>query len=887
MDKENLEKLKKDLKSQVTGDMIVSRYAPQEKLSEVYRDGNYIIRCFLPGHKDDSPSLSISRDKFVYHCFGQCPEDVNKGDFIKLVQVMENCPFMDALKILCHIGGIVFEAYNNKAIKNSEPEQPKAEILLLPQEQPTPEIPLSVIDKFHNNLLDNKEWFDKFNKKRGIPLEIIKKFKLGADDHGNYTIPIMENGKYVSIKYRRSDDETKKAKYWSHKSIGPDGEVIKYGKARLFRSDEAKSAPAGTICIICAGEFDAIRLSEFSDRGIISVSGTSGEGDWNDEWNAALSHLKCIVCYDNDKAGVSGSNLVTKSLKNSQAMFLAPVSELKEDKLDITEYFLRGGTIDGFIAKVKEKIEVPNPQDRKEASQPANENQTDLLESLSDNDIKAMNPAFYINDDGVVYITAMFERKKVFEESRGAGKNKTVEQIEYISNEPIIISSRKELFEIPRVDRKIKMEDPYAVAKFGEYTLKNEPFNAQNRWCGKNVMSWLKGERELYTDTKQSFLDIYNTIKEYAKLSRKTYRGLVALYVMGSYFYEGFPSFPYLHLHGEKGSGKTTLAKVIAALSFNGDFQVNPTLASLARGTEELKGLVVIDEAEKQSQREQGRSDLGQILNAGYQRGAKRKVCDMDNGNKIVAFDLYCPKVICNIFGLNDTTKNRCITVKMQKIEKANLNKQDPEKSESIREISRRMYDILMSKSKDLLACFDEVNKMDKFSYLETNIDHPALRVFGRERELYLPLISIARLIYKDSGYAAPWDNLLNELNQISEEKLDDEDETPESVLRDYVIKTLDDKKVNEYDFTIYDLINGYQERHVEPVHNIEKWISGVIKKCDWCLDYDRRKRVRIEIPAKDANGIVSLKPKQLRVYTISREKMKLPVIERLKEIPF
>ena len=870
MDKENLEKLKKDLQLNVTGDMLVRRYAAHENLSDCYKDGNYIVKCFLPGHKDDTPSLSISRDKFVYHCFGKCSADLNKGDFIKLVRLMERCPFIDALKILCQLGNLQFDVYDPPAQpKDSEPEKP------------TPEIPHEVYSKFHQNLIGNPELLEKFNAKRGLKLETIKKYKLGADEYGNYTIPMFDGPKCMSIKYRRCDDE--KPKYWSHKTIGPNGEVIKYGKARLLNAEDALSALPKTICIICAGEFDAIKLSEYRDHGIVAVSGTAGEGSWNDEWTKCVKHLRCITCYDNDPAGLEGSNNVIRKIPGAQPIFLGP---MEGPKVDITEFFLRGSTIDDFLAILKEKIEVPLPQDRKE-THTTPEEQKELLASLSEEDIKAMNPAFFIDNEGVVYITAMFERKKTREESHGKGKDRTTEVIEYISNEPLIISSKKEIFEIPRVDKKTKAEDPYAVAKFGEYTLKSEPFNAQTKWCGKHVMDWLKGDRVLYSDTKQAFLDIYETIKSYAKLSRKTYRGLVALYVMGSYFYEGFPSFPYVHLHGEKGSGKTTLAKVMAALSFNGDFQVAPSLASLARGTEEMKGLLVIDEAEKQSQREQGRSDLGQILNAGYQRGAKRTVCDMDNGNKRVAFDLYCPKVICNIFGLNDTTKNRCITVRMQKIENANLNKQDPEKSEPLRIMSQHMYDIMMSKAPLVIECFNEINKMDKFAYIETNKDHPPLKVFGRERELYIPLLTMARLIYKDSGYAAPWDNLLNELNQISEEKLDDEDETPESALRDYIMRTLDEKKVNEYDFTTYDLINGYQEEHVDPVHNTEKWISGVVKKCNWCVNFDRKKRIRATIKVRLPGGGYEERVKQLRIFTISRERLKMPTIDRLVQVPF
>lgn len=69
---------------------------------------NYKALC--PFHKEKTPSLMISPDRGVWHCFG-CNVG---GDLIKFLMLYENLEFYDALKILAEKAGVEMRAISNR-----------------------------------------------------------------------------------------------------------------------------------------------------------------------------------------------------------------------------------------------------------------------------------------------------------------------------------------------------------------------------------------------------------------------------------------------------------------------------------------------------------------------------------------------------------------------------------------------------------------------------------------------------------------------------------------------------------------------------------------------------------------------------------------------------
>ena len=74
---------------------IVSNYVRLEQ------KGSRFWAC-CPFHSEKTPSFYINEEEGIYYCFG-CKES---GDVIKFVEKMENCDFMDAVKILADRAGL-------------------------------------------------------------------------------------------------------------------------------------------------------------------------------------------------------------------------------------------------------------------------------------------------------------------------------------------------------------------------------------------------------------------------------------------------------------------------------------------------------------------------------------------------------------------------------------------------------------------------------------------------------------------------------------------------------------------------------------------------------------------------------------------------------------
>ena len=119
------------------------------------------------------------------------------------------------------------------------------------------------------------------------------------------------------------------------------------------------------------------------------------------------------------------------------------------------------------------------------------------------------------------------------------------------------------------------------------------------------------------------FSVIQHVFEDFIYFPDRDDHALCALYVVLSYVYRQFDSVPYLHLHGPKGSGKTTCGRLFEALGFNGQMTTSCSAASLFRNIDQSSPLFVLDETESMASRrgsaEDPRSDL---LKGGYQRGA-------------------------------------------------------------------------------------------------------------------------------------------------------------------------------------------------------------------------------------------------------------------------
>lgn len=165
----------------------------------------------------------------------------------------------------------------------------------------------------------------------------------------------------------------------------------------------------------------------------------------------------------------------------------------------------------------------------------------------------------------------------------------------------------------------------------------------------------------------QNFKDIQKLLRKYLVLEEDYYT-LIPIWIIGTWFHKYFETYPYLYFNATKGSGKSRILKLIKNLVPNGK-QVNNISDSVMFRTAKDSSFC-IDEFEFMSSKE--KSTLLLLLNSAYKKGTKvermNKIKTLD-GEKygVEEFEVYCPIVIANIWGLDNTLEDRCISLILEK----------------------------------------------------------------------------------------------------------------------------------------------------------------------------------------------------------------------------
>ena len=267
--------------------------------------------------------------------------------------------------------------------------------------------------------------------------------------------------------------------------------------------------------------------------------------------------------------------------------------------------------------------------------------QPDAPEILADDALPVLNPVQDFCDDLALVTVSLRERTK---DNR-------------ISVHPYVVTSTREL---------IRLGEQQILTIGGrEIALRDLPYGGEflMRWRYSDIRRFLSGEMlypgELYT-TLRTMLTTY--------IDFQAERGshILRLWVIGTYLFALFPAFPYLALNGPKGSGKSTMLRVLQPLAFNVVTTSDPTGVSLFRLVHTTRCTLGIDEAERyQNPRDPATQQIRQLLNSGYKSGmpALRIVGD---DYKPQTFDVYSPKILASITGLEDVLASRCITIPMR-----------------------------------------------------------------------------------------------------------------------------------------------------------------------------------------------------------------------------
>lgn len=297
---------------------VISEYAKLKRVGTRYA-------ALCPLHNDKkSPSLSISPDKQLFHCFG-CGAG---GNVIHFIMGMENLDFMDALKFLADRAHLAMPERNMTSGKKRQETVDKKQLIY--------EINAEAARYFYRNLagVKGKKAYE-YLRDRGITNATIKMFGIGyapegwtslldylkekgykehdifeaglakARDNGTYydafydgrvMFPIINvQGNIIGFGGRIMTEKSNTGKYLNT----PETLVFKK-KENLFGLNLAKNDKSGRM-LLMEGYMDVISLHQAGIGNAVASLGTA----FTPEQARLLKKYagKAVLCYDADEAG--------------------------------------------------------------------------------------------------------------------------------------------------------------------------------------------------------------------------------------------------------------------------------------------------------------------------------------------------------------------------------------------------------------------------------------------------------------------------------------------------------------------------------------------------------------------------------------------------------
>ena len=254
------------------------------------------------------------------------------------------------------------------------------------------------------------------------------------------------------------------------------------------------------------------------------------------------------------------------------------------------------------------------------------------------------------------------------------------------------------------------------------------------------------------------FLDVKKLFEKFVVVSNE-FLNVIVTYILMTYIYIIFQVIPYLWLNGEKGTGKSTIMKLMNKLCFNSLYGSNFNSANIYRQIDNDGSTIILDEFEKMYGDE--KQEIIKLLNQGFNIDAIVTRCEGPN-NKVVKHRAFSPKIMGGITNIDDVLFERCIKYTTERVKNANITKY--RETDEIKERLNKLVDDLY------IFGFIYAPKIKEiYDKAEINFKGHSLR----EDDLWNPLLCIAKVIDEENNNTEVTDNLLKYAKKLSDEKFE------------------------------------------------------------------------------------------------------------------
>lgn len=273
------------------------------------------------------------------------------------------------------------------------------------------------------------------------------------------------------------------------------------------------------------------------------------------------------------------------------------------------------------------------------------------------------------------------------------------------------------------------------------------------RFTLKNFANYVKGKT---VKANELFENLKNLFKRFVVL-KDEFLDVIVSYIMMTYIYILFQVIPYIWLNGEKGTGKSTIMKIMSKLCFNPLFCSNVNPANIFRQIDNDGSTIILDEFEKMYGED--KQEIIKILNQGFNIDGVVPRCVGQN-NQIKKFRSFSPKIMGGISNIDDVLFERVIKYTTQRIK--NISVPKFRENEETRQILNNLVNDLYIFGFLYAPKIKEIYDKSEISFKGYSL---------REDDLWNPLLCIAKVIDEENQNTQITDNLLRYANELSNEK--------------------------------------------------------------------------------------------------------------------
>ena len=276
-------------------------------------------------------------------------------------------------------------------------------------------------------------------------------------------------------------------------------------------------------------------------------------------------------------------------------------------------------------------------------------------------------------------------------------------------------------------------------------------------WEFKDINDWISSKEKHTVDGMELFNKIKGQFQYYMDYKEPEAYDFLTLWTIGTYFFLLFDSFCYCYLHGSRGSGKSKSLNIIAFMAFNALPSSNLGSSPLFRSIQQARPTFIIDETEKLAKGSK-EDDFRNILLSGYKKGFSVMRTEKNYKTEqftVKKFEIYCPKILANINGIDDVLEDRTIPIVMQTTKSEKANRTEHKDDRIWQDIRNNLYRYMMENWQSVEEC-----------YKTFELNHP--HIVGRKLELWKPILSLAKFI----GQERPFNNEDMKTNELYQKML-------------------------------------------------------------------------------------------------------------------